>query len=316
MPTAFSVAATLEQAIPLFEGTFQKASQTHLFAGTLARIDAAKGYNILGDVYPIGETMEEFRGEATVNGFEATSVRTNTKLYTYTAGIDNNLMKRINAIFDDGFTKALGKMVNRVLGHEEKLITKMLNDNTTAHLAGTTAFFTTTGKIPGSNQPIVNTAVKPLTTAAEVRSAVSYAQGQIIKQMNVAGVRMWDEDDAMKFTVHYHPDKYEIFRDAFLPGNLNGLGSGVILNDKAPLPNIRRKANPWINDPGVMYMFIEGSAYPAVGIAEEEAPNMISTIGLPADLLKILYNGQLAQVRHAFAPFLGSPFSAFRTTPS
>jgi hypothetical protein len=58
-----------------------------------------------------------------------------------------------------------------------------------------------------------------------------------------------------------------------------------------------------------MWMFLKNEYAPIV-VAEQEAPNMISTIGVPGNLQKILHNGELAQVRYAFKEGPGSPFSA------
>lgn len=307
-------ARLLEQADPAFQGLYAKAQGENPFARHVRYVKASGGFAVIGDLYPTGTMQKQGQKDAVQNDWQSVSNRIDTELWWWTGKIDYNTMRRLDSIFDSGFQRSLGMIAELPIHTEISQIVALLEANTEAHLGAASAFFSLTNPIPKTSRTFANTAVKPITTVAEVRTAIRTIQSGLLKQLGamglpVNGYRLGN----LPVTLLAHPDKVELIEDAFEPGNM-GEGGRVVLNDKAALPKWDRVYHPDVTSTK-LYALIGGSYAPLV-VAEEEAANFITTIGVPGNLLKILSNAELAQVRRSFKVGYGSPFAAFRITAS
>lgn len=307
-------ARLLEQADPAFQGLFAKAQGDNPLARHIRYVKASGGYAIIGDLFPTGTMQKKGQKDAVENDWQSASYRLDTELYWWTGKIDYNTMQRLDSIFDQGFQRSLALTADLPIHTEISQVVALLEANSEAHLGATSSFFSTTNPVPKTSRTFANTAVKAITTVAEVRTAIRTIQGGLLKQLGsmglpVNGYKMGN----LPVTLLAHPDKLELIEDAFQPGNIDNNGA-VVLNDKAALPKWERMYHPDVTSTK-LYALIGGSYAPLV-VAQEEMPNLITTMGVPGNLLKILSNAELAQVRYAFKAGYGSPFAAFRITAS
>jgi hypothetical protein len=307
------IATALEQIDPAFQGIYQQHNKDSLFAGLVRRVPAPRGQIKIGDLYPVGK-MRKFDGKVVVNGWESAGYTLTPELMEWTGGIDNNSMAKLDSIFDQGFQKSLAMAADLPIGAEDEALAAMLEANTAAHIGATSAFFSATNPIPGTGKTFSNRVISPITTVAEVRTAVRKMQNALVKQLSVQGIRKSVDYIRQNAVLVCHPDKLELVQDAFEPGNMTN-DKGVRLNDKSALTPWDIRYNPYTMTSSKLWLFMKGDYAPLV-VAVQEEPNMITTIGVPGNLQKILHNGQLAQVRYAFKEGYGSPFAAVECAAS
>lgn len=304
-------ARILEQADMAFEGHYNQAAGTNPIRRHVLYKPATGGFAEFGDLYPTGTMLKKGavtnQNDAVRNPWQSAVYRLVPELWWWTGEIDHTVMRRLESITDGGFTRSLMQAAQLPVQTEIDEFIRLLDANTAAHMGATSAFFSATNPIPRTDRTFSNKIVNAITTVAEVRTAVRKMQSAMMKMrgamgMAVHGYKIDDKD----VTLIAHPDKAELIEDAFEPGNIGG--PNVVLNDKARMPNWERVYHDRLTSTKLIAL-VAGN-YPALAAAQGEMPNMISTINVPGNLMKILSNAELAQVRHEFKPGYGSPFSA------
>jgi hypothetical protein len=309
LATGQEVTARLEQSETLFQGLYQQAAGSDPSENLIWRKSSTDGYAEFGDLFVPGK-MKEWKGKAELHDWESASYRVPATLKTWEGGIDVNKLSRLDSIFDDGFQRSLQQKISIVRQGVHDSFSALLNANAVHPLTGVT-FYNTANVIPRTGESFSNELGFDVTDTATMRTAIRNAQKGILKQTNISGGTIWQDPSAMTFVLITHPDNFDKVEDAVRPGNIDKNGA-VVLNDKAPMPSIRPIYNKDLDATSDYFFFLDAAAYPSFVMAVEEEPSMISTLGSGGHVTKIMFNRELAQIRHSYGMQYGSPLGTFR----
>lgn len=311
MPTASTIHANLREARAEFIQLYNEVSKNDPFEGLYEMYAAPEGFAKITSLTAPGK-MQDATGTAQVDGLDSASYTVTTKLRRKTVGIDRNLLNRSDAVAKGEVSRALRALAEIVVADRAERMTDLLETGESVGGVGTTAQHSATNGIPGTTVTFDNLKSGAWTdSAAEVLSAVWKGHQAFADMLAAHGYLYHGNPKNLKFALMYHPAITSYVMDAVNP---------QLLNDKARIDSIiELRPNSELANQDHMYMFILGGSRKPMVYAEQEAPNMISTIGAnsqDAAFSVIMQNQELFQARYAGEVGWGSPLHVVKLKDS
>lgn len=307
MPTPSTIHSNLREARAEFVQLYSEVSQNDPFEGLVETYAAPEGFaKITALTSPGG--MEDAKGTAVVNGLDSATYSIETKLRRKTVGIERNLLTKSDAVARGEVTRALRSLAEIVVADRAERLTDLLETGESAGGVGTTAQFSASNGIPGTTVTFDNLKSGAWTdSAAEVLSAIWKGQQAFADMLSAHGYLYHGNPKNLKFALMYHPAITSYVMDAVSP---------QLLNDKARVDQlVELRPNSYLSNQDHMYLMVMGGSRKPLVYAEQEAPNLISTIGAKADdasLALIMQNQELFQARYAGEVGFGSALHAVK----